>query len=271
MVKQSDYNIKEVKICSSVLLELMTILGEFRENVIIIGGNVPPLLMPNAEEKYPGTLDIDIALDSRKISDDTYRTILEKLIEGGYYQRNGDQPFRFYRDVNEFTIEIDLLSGEYGGTRNKRRHQKVQDIKARKARGCDLVFSRYTKVTLSGKLPTGAENKVVVKVAGIGPFLVTKGMALDNRLKEKDAFDIYYCIKNFPGGIDVLVEVVKPILMNKLGKEGFNKVKTKFETLNSIGPNFVVDFLEITDKEEREIEKRKAFELISNLLYKLDI
>ena len=78
-------------------------------------------------------------------------------------------------------------------------------------------------------------------------------------------------IKNFTGGIDNLVKEVKPILMNKLGKEGFNNIKTKFETLNLIGPNFVVDFLEITDKEEREIEKRKVFELVGNFLFKLGI
>jgi len=32
-----------------------------------------------------------------------------------------------------------------------------------------------------------------------------KGMALDDRLKEKDAWDIYYCIQNYPGGLDHLI------------------------------------------------------------------
>jgi len=45
MVKQSDYREPEVRACLSVLLEIMTILGEFRENIIIVGGNVPPLLI----------------------------------------------------------------------------------------------------------------------------------------------------------------------------------------------------------------------------------
>jgi hypothetical protein len=37
------------------------------------------------------------------------------------------------------------------------------------------------------------------------PFFVMKGMALHDRLKEKDAWDIYYCTKNYTGGIDKLV------------------------------------------------------------------
>ncbi len=42
MVSIKDYKQKEVEICNSVLLELMTILGEFRENIVLIGGSVPP-------------------------------------------------------------------------------------------------------------------------------------------------------------------------------------------------------------------------------------
>ena len=37
MVRQGDYREAEVQACFSVLLELMTVLGEFRENVVIVG------------------------------------------------------------------------------------------------------------------------------------------------------------------------------------------------------------------------------------------
>lgn len=271
MVKQSDYKEKEVNVCFSVLLELMTILGEFRENIVIIGGNIPPLLLPEVKQKYPGTLDIDVALDFKNIDDNTYKAIVELLKGRGYYQKDESQPYQYYRDVGEVTIEIDLLAGEYGGTGKSRRHQKVQDARARKARGCDLVFDSYAEVELKGKLPSGAENKVKVKVANIGPFLVTKGMALWTRMKEKDAFDIYFCIKNFPGGIEVLTEKIKPIVKNKIAREGLGKIKAKFDTVNSVGPNFVADFLEISDSEEREIVKREAFELVSLLMKKIGI
>lgn len=271
MVKQRDYKEEEVQKCLSVLIELMTVLGEFRNNIVIVGGSVPPLLLPEAEDKYIGTLDVDIALDFTKIDDSTYKTIVDTLKERGYYQKEGDQPFKFYRDVEGMTVEVDLLAAEYGGTSDSHRHQDVQDARARKARGCDLVFGRYVTVELNGKLPSGAENKVTVKIASIGPFLTMKGMALWTRMKGKDAYDICYCIGNYPGSINAIAESIKPIITNKLVQEGLGKIRAKFETVNSIGPNFVADFLEISNPEEIERTKREAFELVNALMDRIGI
>ncbi|MGB3340143.1 MAG: hypothetical protein WBB37_01510 [bacterium] len=232
---------------------------------------MPPLLLPEAKEKYQGTLDIDIALDFKEIDDQTYNTLVDILKKKDYYQKEGEQPFKYYRDVEGMTIEIDLLAAEYGGTGMRRRHQNVQDAKARKARGCDLVFDDFVRVELSGVMPGGTENKVSVKIASIGPFLVTKGMALWTRMKEKDAFDIYYCVRNYPGGLVALQDKIKPLVTNKLAQEGFGKIRAKFEAVNSTGPNFVADFLEIAEPEEREIIKREAFELINALMDKIKI
>lgn len=271
MVKQSDYKEEEVQKCLSVLIEPMTVLGEFRNNIVIVGGSVPPLLLPEAEDKYIGTLDVDIALDFTKIDDSTYKTIVDTLKERGYYQKEGEQPFKFYRDVEDMTVEIDLLAAEYGGTGSNRRHQEVQDAKVRKARGCDLVFDDFVKVELSGVMPGGTENKVIIKIASIGPFLVTKGMALWKRMKEKDAYDIYYCTRNYPGGIPALADKIKPMARNKLTQEGLGKIRAKFETVNSIGPNFVADFLEISNPEEIKRTKREAFELVNALMDRIGI
>jgi len=261
MVTQSDYPEQEVQICFSVLLELMTVLGEFRDKIVIMGGHVPRLALPESSEKYQGTLDIDLALDFQRIDDTTYKTLVETLRENNYYQREGEQPFKFFRDVKDKTIEIDLLTGEYGGTGKGRRHQKVQDAKARKARGCDLVFDDFVKVVLSGVMSGGTENKVTIKVASIGPYLVTKGMALWERMKEKDAYDIYYCTRNYPGGVPALADKIKPMARNKLAQEGLGKIRAKFETVNSIGPNFVADFLEISNHRTNRKNKKRGFRI----------
>lgn len=276
MVTRTDYSEAEVQACSSVLLEIATMLGEFLEHIVVVGGNVPRLLISTSVEKHSGTLDVDLALDFERIGDDTYRTILQTLQQGGYYQKPDDQPFRFYRDVKgtsnrQITVGVDLLAGEYGGTGRGRRHQKVQDAKARKARGCDLVFENCVRVVLEGRLPDGARNKVCVKVAGIGPFLVMKGMALWKRMNQKDAYDIYYCCKNYPGKLPSLVKAVKPILSGKLAREGLGRIRAKFMAVDGIGPTWVADFLEVSDMEERGRTQREAFELVSRLMKKLRI
>jgi hypothetical protein len=276
MVKQSDYTLPETQACLSVLVEVMTVLGEFRENIVVVGGNVPPLLIESAEAKHPGTMDVDLAIDNRHISDDTYQTIVETLKTRGYYQKEGEQPYIFYRDVDsetrkKITVKIDLLAGEYGGSGRRHRHQKIQDAQARKARGCDLVFSNPVRVKVRGRLPNGAINEVIVKVPSIGPFLVTKGMALWSRIKEKDAFDIYYCCRNYPGGMAALVRDIKPLTNNKLAREGLGKIKARFTTTDSIGPVGVADFLEEEDREERLRIQRAAFEFVKKLMTELGI
>lgn len=276
MVKQSDYNEPEVQACFSVLLEIMTVLGEFRDNVVIVGGNVPSLLFPLAEEKHTGTLDIDLALDSNRMSNDTYKTIAKTLSARGYYRREAEQPFIFHRDIQGqdgriITVEIDLLAPEYGGTGKSRRHQKIQDAVARKTRGCDLVFESAVRVNLTGTLPNGAKNEVTVRVASIGSFLVMKGMALWERMKEKDAYDIFYCCRNYPGGLEVLVSDIRPLMSNELAREGLEKIKTKFALVDGMGPTAVADFLEIIDPEEKDMVKREAFELVDAFMNRLGI
>ena len=274
MVTKSNYSKKEVDTCLSVIVEVMTILGSYRDRIVLIGGWVPYFILDKQGKDHIGSIDIDLALDFQKISDESYRSILQLLKKRGYIQ--GNQPFIFNRNIkNEngasYSIEIDLLSGEYGGTDKSHRTQKVQDINARKARGCDLAFKYNISVLLKSIMPDGSENEVNIKVASIIPFLVMKGMALWQRMKEKDAYDIYFTILHFPGGIESLVEIFKPVTDNNLVKEGLGKILAKFNGINSIGPTWLVKFLDIEDNDERERVKRDCFERVAALMEKLRI
>ena len=275
MVTKSQYGEREVNACKSVLIELAHLFGEIKDNVVIVGGWIPALLLPQSDDPHIGSLDIDLALNFSKIPDHTYQTILKTLLERGYNQ-DRQQPFRFFRKVEiegpeSITVEIDLMAGEYGGTGNGHRTQKVQDVRARKARGCDLAFDTSITVTIEGELPDGGLDKVSFKIAGIVPFLVMKGMAIHDRMKEKDAYDIFYCIDHFPGGIKALTAEFMPYIENKLVIEGLGKIRSKFVTVEHTGPKWVVDFLEISEKEDREIITRRAYEKVSEFLNNLGI
>ncbi|RJQ28527.1 hypothetical protein C4565_03515 [Candidatus Parcubacteria bacterium] len=275
MVSKGQYGEAEVSACKAVLLELVHLLSEIKDDIVIIGGWTPVFLLPQGDEPHVGSLDIDVALNFSKIQDDTYQTILKAFQKRGYIQ-NKEQPFRFFRNVKvegseTVSVEVDLMAGEYGGTGKGRRTQKVQDVKARKARGCDLAFDSAITVTLEGNLPEGGIDKVSFKVAGIVPFLVMKGMALHDRMKEKDAYDIFYCVEHYPGGIQKLAEEFKPHLKNKLVIEGLGKIKSKFSSIEHIGPVWVADFLEIANKEDQDVIKRRAFEKVNELIDVLKI
>jgi hypothetical protein len=251
-------------------------LGEHGDSIVLVGGWVPPLLYPQAANQHVGSLDVDLAINSRIIDNETYQTIRKSLLARGYQE--GKQPFIFYRrvslpDGSAIEVEVDFLSGEYGGTDKSHRTQPVQDIHARKARGCDLAFEQFEIMEIEGELPEGGIDHVQFRVASVVPFLVMKGMALADRLKEKDAYDIYFCLRNHPGGIDSLIEAFKPHILHRLVREGLEKIKEKFASVNHIGPRLITSFEGITNEneEERTRMQRDVFERVQYLLNGLGI
>jgi hypothetical protein len=275
MVTRRDYTAEAVEAAKSVLIELTHLLGEYRDNIVLIGGWVPGLLIPQEPRPHVGSMDIDLALNHSKIQEKGYKLIEELLTSRGYYQEEETQPFIFFRDVplggSVIKVQVDLLSGEYEGTAKKHRTQVVQGIKARKARGCDLAFEMVSEVSVVGEIPGGGLDRVTIRVASIVPFLVMKGMALDDRLKEKDAWDIYYCLLAYPGGIDALAEEFRPHLSHGLVQEGLTKMAKHFSSLKALGPKFVADFEEAYDPEEAERITRDAFERINAFLKRLGL
>lgn len=267
MVTRRDYLKEDVDAAHSVLIELAHLLGEYRDQFVVIGGWVPELLIPDSSEPHVGSLDVDIAVNHRDVPEDAYRRLEELLLSCGY--ERGEQPFVFYRKVGNKTVELDVLSGEYGGTGRNRRHQRFQEIRARKARGADLAIELSTPVEIVGQLPGGGRDRVAVRVASIVPFFVMKAAALDDRLKEKDAWDIDYCLRNYPGGLDAIVGAFLPQVSKGLVREAIERLGRKFETVDSVGPKFVADFDEIVDREDRELRLRDAFERMQYVLAKL--
>ena len=269
-----NYSRQAVEAARSVLLELAHLLGEYRDDMVLVGGWVPELLLDAKQMPHVGSTDVDLALDHRSLEQPRYESILALLVDRGY-QRSEEQPFIFYRVVRvegrDVTVEVDFLAGEYGGTGRRRRTQVFEDMRARKARGCDLAFDMNADVHLDGVLPDGGKDKATIRVASIVPFLVMKGMALESRLKEKDAWDIYYCTRNFPGGVDALIEQFRPHVGHGLVREGLAKIADKFGSPDHMGPKFVADFEEIDDSEERALLQRDAYERIDYLLRKLGV
>ena len=273
MVTRRDYTAEAVGAAKSVLIELVHLLGEYREEIVLVGGWVPELLLANPEAPHTGSMDIDLALDHRRLQEAGYRTIRKLLLGRGY--REGPQPSIFLREVAagdaRIVVQVDFMAGEYGGTGRSRRHQRVPEIQARKARGCDLAFTAPTELRVEGGLPGGGKDSVIVRVASIVPFLVMKGMVLSDRLKEKDPWDIYYCVRYFPGGLDALAAEFRPNMRNGLVREGLEKIAAAFASVDHIGPVSVADFEEVTDPEDRALLCRDAFERVSLLLGKVGL
>ncbi|MGH9391704.1 MAG: hypothetical protein ACRD1Z_19055 [Vicinamibacteria bacterium] len=114
MVGRRDYRGEAVAAARSVLVELTHLLGEYRNQIVLVGGWVPELLLEAAKEKHVGSLDVDLAIDHRNLPQEVYKTIEDILLTRGYTR--GREPFMFHRRVGGILVQVDFLSGEYGGT-----------------------------------------------------------------------------------------------------------------------------------------------------------
>jgi hypothetical protein len=253
-----------------VLLELMLVLGEYRDALVLVGGWAPVFLIPNPSRPHVGSTDVDLAVDHRQVTKAGYQTIRGHLAKRGYEQ-DKQSPAIFRKRVGNVTVQVDLMSGEYAGTGEGHRHQVTPETLLRKARGCDIAFTDPEQVTLEGELPGGGRDTVRIRVASIGAFLCMKGHALDGRLKEKDAWDIYFCLREFPGGMDAVVAVMRPMVRHGLVREALEKMGAHFATADHRGPRHVADFENIQDVEERARVQRDAYERVNALLERLGV
>ena len=245
----NDYNDRTTTAVKQVLIEVGQILGSFLGKFAVVGGAVPWLLFDNAEMEHVGTMDIDIGLDAEALGGGEYAMLVDSLIKQGYQQRGELHKFQLVRliDAGDGGAPIDVIL-DFLMPRDanivKNQPPLVDHFAVQRADGTDLALRFYQLVAIEGQMPDGGKNTVKIAVASIPALLAMKGFAINNRFKRKDAYDIYYCIRNYPGGIDVLAEDCRPVLAVIEGAEGYGYIAQKFETFDSFGPTSVRKFVE---------------------------
>lgn len=92
--ERTDYNAEQVAAARAVLIEMSHLLGSYRCEMGVIGGWVPDLLLGGGPVRHVGSVDVDIALDHRRLQEAGYRTI-DQILRGAGYQQ-GSQPFIYH-------------------------------------------------------------------------------------------------------------------------------------------------------------------------------
>ncbi len=96
-----------------------------------------------------------------------------------------------------------------------------------------LALRFYPLVANDGDMPHG--DRVSIAVASIPALLATMGYANENRWKRKYAFDISYSVRNFPHGIDALVEATKPPMEVDSALQGYRVISGTFPMSKNSG------------------------------------
>lgn len=236
------------------LLDLAHVLGAYLDRLVVIGGLVPTLLLDGVDIPHIGTLDIDLALDAQALrEDDEYARMIALLEANGYVRNVAERvpelrPFQLQREVDlqdggpAVQVVIDLLMPR-GVPLTKHRPPLVTDLRVQEIDGGRLALAHPVMHTLRGRTPEGWGDQAQLQVVSLPAFLALKGNALQRRRKAKDAYDVYFVIRNAPHGLDTLVEDCRALLADPLAREAFEEIARKFAVEDAYGPGTVGTFL----------------------------
>lgn len=234
----------------SVLIEIGQILGSFKGKFAVIGGAVPWLLLDNEDMPHVGTLDVDLGLNAEALGDGEYADLVTLLMDHGYEQRENLRRFQLIRQLpvdegNPIDIVVDFLMPRDAAIQ-KNRPPLIDKFAVQRADGADLAVHFYQMVAVSGPMPAGGINRVEIAVCSIPALLAMKGHAINGRYKQKDAYDIYYCIRNYQDGIAALAAECRALLGHASAATGYNYILQKFDAVEGFGPTCVRRFVEET-------------------------
>ena len=236
------------------LLHVSTVLGDWMEQITVIGGIVPSLLVPPSQlpvdaEAHPGTTDLDLALQLKVLTAVGYASISELLRYAGYrpVEKQEDTIRRqTWRTDPKFgpVVTIDFLIAR---SPKHPREVKVQnlerDFAALIADGIQLVERDRRKIRISGRTIRGEQAERDIWVCGSASFVVLKARAIHLREKPKDAFDLHYILENLDGGIEAIVTVFRAFMDDGDAVESVGFLRQAYGTHEGIGPSRAARFL----------------------------
>jgi predicted nucleotidyltransferase len=240
----------------AVLMEVMNVLGAFRDDLVVVGGWVPDLLYPG--RGHMGSLDVDVAISPGAVAGNAYRNVRARLTDAGYAHMT--TPTRFTKHVEgiDDAVKVDLITGQYV-EEHKADAIRVEELQINGLRGLDLAFEACQEIEISGLMPDGAQNTVLARIVQPEAFILIKAFALDERLKDKDAYDVAFVLRNFEPDLETLARRLRPLLTRGLANEGYGILKSRFASIDSVGPTMAARVYQ-TQGTDYEQARRAAFE-----------
>jgi hypothetical protein len=240
----AEYSEEQVQLVTATCLYVATMLGDYMEHSVIVGGLVPSLLidqknLPDGADHHAGTMGLDMGLTLAIFDNKRYQTIADRLRSANFSPDVNDQgnlARQRWKIENAGKVAIDFLvpptsEDDEGG--------QIKDIEKDFAAvitpGLELAFKDRIKIALEGYTIFGENAKRDVYVCGPGAFVVLKALAFRKRGENKDAYDLYYHIRNYGSGVEDIAEALKPLLHEKEAKAAIKILSQDFTSHDSVG------------------------------------
>ncbi|MCB1276444.1 nucleotidyl transferase AbiEii/AbiGii toxin family protein [Prosthecobacter sp.] len=268
--QREDYSERQIQAAHRVLVDLGQVLASFKDSLVIVGGWTPDLLLPDAAEPHIGSIDVDLALDAAKLGEGQYAQLIKLLLDTKRYQK-GEKDFQLVVEVDlkdgekPVIVEVDFLAAQ-DVKMKKNKPKLLEGFRVLKAEGCNVAFNAPEDITIPGQNVQGAKNTVHMRVVSLADFVLMKAHAIGGRDKPKDVYDLCYALTEYPGGIETLAADWNKRLANKDVAKAIAILDEKFPAVDAFGPQQLVEFHDSDNQEERDMQARRAFELVQSLL-----
>ena len=111
------------------------------------------------------------------------------------------------------------------------------------APGLHLAFKNNEVVTLDGLTIAGERATRRIRVCGAGAFVVLKALAFHIRGENKDAYDLFYLLRNYGRGLSDVAAELRPLLTDESAAKAMEYLRADFQDSETIGPMRVAEFL----------------------------
>jgi len=264
------YATEDMRLVRSACLTLATYLGSFLDDLVVVGGLAPTLLIPQellgGREPHVGTQDLDLGLSLALLEGSRYTDLVAHLRAAGFEPdvTGTGKPanHRWKHRAEGVTVDFLIAAPPPSGKVTAKTRVIEASLSAVLARGLPLAFRDRRKVSLTGRTLRGEEATRDVWVCGPGAFLVLKALAFRGRGENKDAYDLLYVLENFGGGIGDVSEALRAILDDEVAREAVAILRADFSTATSPGPVRAADFQDRSDIEFKADRVGAVLELL---------
>jgi len=245
-----DYSPEHLGRLKHMLAGIYAAFGSISEDLYLVGGLVPDLLVKNKLpylKGYLGTLDIDLAIKFAVSQKRKYKNFYKILRSMGFEkQKTADgmdvMNHSFIKYESGYKpVVIDLITDDNFEPASDKLKEIAPDVDAVKFRGVYLVFNDFI-VRDIGQVQ---KKTIQVKIPNIIPFLTLKAFAYSDQENKaaKDAYDIWYTIVNFKNGPFSVREELAIYRDNKDVRDAFQAIYRHFDSEVSEGTKDVSDIL----------------------------
>jgi hypothetical protein len=249
---RDGYRPEQVEMVRQTCLYVATYLGDLRDDLVVVGGLVPSLIidqgtLPEGADAHVGTMDLDVGLTIALLAEGKYRELTERLRGAGFEpDKNDDGNLARQRwcitGAQEITVDF-LVPPSRAGDRGGRIRSIQRDFAAVIAPGLAAAFRDRRLVTLAGHTIRGEVATREVWVCGPGAYVVLKALAFGLRGENKDAYDLFYVIRNYGRGPAEVAAAVDGLRDLPETAAALSVLRRDFAGLDQVGPRRVAAFL----------------------------